>query len=143
MLPKASVTKIWVSVHALHTTLPDMQFAFIKRFPATIWISVRSFEKGLADRRGWREQILHMPEIQASFLYPFSYAPSGEQEKGDTFLENFLGSFWGFVCRQPPPANPFSSKPLIQPLPPGLRWPDSRESIRIRDRKSTHKLFST
>ena len=30
---------------------------------------------------------------------------------GDTFLENFLCSFWGFVCRQPPPANP-SSKPL-------------------------------
>ena len=26
-------------------------------------------------------------------------------------METFLGSFWGFVCRQPPPANPFS-KPL-------------------------------
>ena len=42
-----------------------------------------------------------MPEIEASFLYLF-----------DTLLEKFLGSFWGFVCRQPPPANPFS-KPLI------------------------------
>ena len=46
-----------------------------------------------------------MAEIQASFLYPFSYALLGE---GDTFLESFLGSFWGFVCRQPLPANPFS-----------------------------------
>ena len=26
--------------------------------------NVRSFEKGLADRGGWREEILHMPEIQ-------------------------------------------------------------------------------
>ena len=49
-----------------------------------------------------------MPDIQASFLCPFSHAFLGE---GDTFLENFLGSFWGFVYRQPPPANPFS-KPL-------------------------------
>ena len=39
---------------------------------------IRSFEKGLADRGGWREEILHMPEIGASFLYPFSYAPLGE-----------------------------------------------------------------
>ena len=67
----------------------------------------RSFEKGLADRGGWREEILHMPGIQASFLYPFSYAPLGEE---DTFLENVFGSFWGFVCRQPPPANPFSKR---------------------------------
>ena len=39
---------------------------------------VRSFEKGLADRGGWREEILHMPEIQPSFLYPFCYAALGE-----------------------------------------------------------------
>ena len=38
----------------------------------------RSFEKGLADRGGWREETLHMPEIQASFLCTFSYAPLGE-----------------------------------------------------------------
>ena len=35
---------------------------------------VRSFEKGLAGRGGWREEILPMPEIQAPFLCPFSYA---------------------------------------------------------------------
>ena len=39
---------------------------------------MRSFEKGLADRGGWREETLQRPEIQASFLYPFSYAPLGE-----------------------------------------------------------------
>ena len=39
---------------------------------------IRSFDKGLADRGGWREEILHMPEIQASFLYPFSHPSLGE-----------------------------------------------------------------
>ena len=41
-------------------------------------VKFRSFEKGLADRGGWREDILRIPEIQASFLYPFAYAPLGE-----------------------------------------------------------------
>ena len=44
--------------------------------------NIRSFEKGLAVRGGCCEEILPRPEIEASF-----------------------------VCRQPPPANPFS-KPL-------------------------------
>ena len=58
---------------------------------------VRSFEKGLADRGGWREEILPMPEIEASFLHPFSYAPSGEEEH--TCLENLLAVFFfGGVC---------------------------------------------
>ena len=33
-----------------------------------------SFEKGLADRGGCREEILPLQEIEASFLYPLSYA---------------------------------------------------------------------
>ena len=41
-------------------------------------LSVRSFEKGLADRGGGQEGIPPVPEIEASFLYPFSYAPLGE-----------------------------------------------------------------
>ena len=65
-------------------------------------------KKGLADRGGWREEILERPEIQASFLYLFPIPP---WEKGDTLLEIFWHSFGGFACRQPPPANPFS-KPL-------------------------------
>ena len=67
----------------------------------------QKFRKGLADRGGWRKEILQKPEIQASFLYPFSYAPLGE---GDTFLENFIGSFCGglFVANPLPPT-PFQN----------------------------------
>ena len=60
--------------------------------------SFRSFEKGLADRRGWRKEILPIAEIQASFLYPFSYAPLGEG--GHISGERFFGSFWGFVSHK-------------------------------------------
>ena len=66
---------------------------------------IQKFRKGLADRGGWREEILQRPEIQASFLYPFPYAPLGE---GGRISGELLGSFWVFICRQPPAANPFS-----------------------------------
>ena len=36
-------------------------------------------KRGLADRGGWCEEILPTPEIEASFLRPFSYAPLGER----------------------------------------------------------------
>ena len=62
--------------------------------------SVRSFEKGLEDRGGWNREILQKTEIQASFLYHFSYAPFGE---GGHISGELFGSFWGFVCRQPLP----------------------------------------
>ena len=78
--------------------IPGAFYREFREFMRILTNFLRSFEKGLADRGGWREEIFHMPEIQASFLCPFSYAPLGE---GDTFLENFLGSFGGFVCRQP------------------------------------------
>ena len=52
----------------------------------------RGFEKGLADRGGWSEEVLHVPEIQASFLYPFSYAFLGEGG-------HISGGFFGSVCR--------------------------------------------
>ena len=38
------------------------------------------------------------------------------QEKEDTLLEKCLGCFWGVVCRQRPPANPFS-KPKVENAP--------------------------
>ena len=60
---------------------------------------VRSFEKGLVDRGGWREEILPIPEIEVSFLRPFSYAPLGEG--GHISGERFLGLFGGFVSCQP------------------------------------------
>ena len=69
-------------------------------------ILIRSFEKGLADRGGWREEILHMPEIQASFLYPFSYAPLGE---GGQISGELFGLFSG-DCLSPTP----SREPLFE-----------------------------
>ena len=64
---------------------------------------IRSFEKGLADRGGWREKILPVPEIAASFLHPFSYAPLGEG--GHISGERFSASL-GFVSRQQGPPEP-------------------------------------
>ena len=37
----------------------------------------RKKSEGLADRGGWREEILPMPETDASFLHPFSLCPLG------------------------------------------------------------------
>ena len=74
-------------------------------------VNFRSFEKGLADKGGLvRRNPSHatMPEIEAAFLHPFSYAPL--RRRGTHFCTTFL-LFWGFVSRQPCPANPFS-KPL-------------------------------
>ena len=67
---------------------------------------IRSFEKRLADRGGWPEELFPVPEIEASFLHPFSYAPLGEG--GRISGEVFWLFFGGSVRRQPPPANPFS-----------------------------------
>ena len=66
----------------------------------------QKFRKGVGGQRGLARGTLQRPEIQASFLYPFSYAPLGEW--GHIFGELF-GRFVvvanssrpGFVCRQP------------------------------------------
>ena len=50
-------------------------------------------------KRGWREEILHMPEIQASFLHPVSYAPLGEG--GHISGERFLALFGGLFVANP------------------------------------------
>ena len=67
---------------------------------------LRSFEKGLADRRGCREEILSMPETGASSLYHFSYAPSGE---GGHISGEFVLLCFG-VCLSPTP----SRQPLFE-----------------------------
>ena len=41
----------------------------------------RGFENGLGDRRGWHRENLRMPGNRSSFLHPFSYAPSGEEDR--------------------------------------------------------------
>ena len=58
----------------------------------------------MADRGGWREEILHMPEIQASFLYLFSYAPLGEGGRisGELFWSLLGGCLLPTPSRQPP-----------------------------------------
>ena len=62
----------------------------------------RNFEKGLAERGGWREEILPTPEIQASLLHPFSYSS--------------FRRFWGTIllhlglCQAPTP----SLQPLLE-----------------------------
>ena len=57
-------------------------------------------QRGLADREGWREEILHMPNIQASFLCPFSYAFLGE---GGHIFGELFGVFLG-ACLSPTPS---------------------------------------
>ena len=69
-------------------------------------LTLRSFEKGLAGRGGWREEILPVPEIQTSFLCPFSYATL--RRKGSTILGINSRSILAPLHRQLPPTNPFS-----------------------------------
>ena len=74
---------------------------------------IRSFEKGLADRGGWRKEIPPTPQILAFFCPPFPYAPYevGEHNSGGIFY--FVHSWSPTPSRQPPPANP-SRQPLFE-----------------------------
>ena len=67
--------------------------------------TIRSFEKGLADRGGCREEILPMPEIEASFQYPFPMPP----RKRGTHYWRIFGMFVG-LCMSPTP----SRQPLFE-----------------------------
>ena len=53
---------------------------------------------------GWREEILPMPEIEASFLHPHSYAPLGE---GGT---HFWRTFWLVWSPEVPQTSPQDSR---------------------------------
>ena len=93
-----------LSIHsAAHMGSSSRRAAWLGAHPPP---SIRSFEKGLADRGGWREEILERPEIQASFLYLFSYAPLGE---GGHISGDVFGFFWG-ACLSPTP----SRQPLFE-----------------------------
>ena len=70
----------------------------------------QKFQKGVGGQRGLARRNPSRPEIQASFLYPFSYARLGKW--GHDFWRTF-GLLWGFLCHQPPPANPFSKPPSL------------------------------
>ena len=66
---------------------------------------IRGFEKGLADRGGWREEILAMPEIQASFLHPFSC--SSLRKRWAQFWGTIFAAFGGLSVANPLPPTPF------------------------------------
>ena len=68
--------------------------------------TIRSFEKGLAARGGWREEILLVPDSDL-FLCPFSYATL--RKRGTQFWGSSFAVFWP-VSRQLPPASPFSKR---------------------------------
>ena len=65
-------------------------------------VKIRSFEKGLASRGGWREEVLPMAEIQASFLYPFPYA-SLVRRTGTHTWRTFGALFGGLFVANPLP----------------------------------------
>ena len=63
----------------------------------------QKFRKGVGGQRGLARRNTTRTRDLGLFSVPLGHI-SGE----------FFGlSFWGFVCRQPPPANPFFSKPPI------------------------------
>ena len=82
-------------------TLSSSHNPFLPNLPSFF----QKFRKGVGGQ-GWREEILRRPELQASFLYPFPYAPLGEGE-------HISGEFWGLflgVCLSPTP----SRQPLFE-----------------------------
>ena len=113
-----------------------------KHRTASLNDNIRSFEKGLADRGGWREEILQRPEIQASFLYPFSYAHLGE--RGHISGELF-GLFLG-VCLSPTPSRqPLfetsdNRKSTLQSTPKASRFFGQRSLSTLVDRDLTQGL---
>ena len=79
----------------------------------------QKFRKGVGGQRGLARRHPSYARDSGLFSAPFFLQKGPSWENGDTFLENFLGSFWGFVCCQPHPANP-CSKPLTQAVLHGV-----------------------
>ena len=95
--------------------IPTFLMQFLDYAVNRIWSEV--------SKRGWRREGVGARKsficqrFRPLFCTLFPYALVGEGGR-DAFLENFLGLFFGFVCGQPPPANPFS-KPLKW-IPPDM-----------------------
>ena len=66
---------------------------------------VRGFEKGLAERGHWREEIRPMPEIQVSFLHPLSY--SSLRRRWTQFWGTIFAAFGALSVANPLPPTPF------------------------------------
>ena len=110
-------------------------FKEVRVFQRIPWNLIFGLLESEVSKRGWRTEGVGVRKSficqrfrPLSFLYPFSYAALGE---GAHISGELFGLFLGFVCRQPPPANPFS-KPLMEgtyasrsPGIPGMRAPSS------------------
>ena len=90
-----------------------------KRWPIPFCLPLlRHIEQPEVSKRGWRTKgIGAKKSFLCQRLRPLfcTLFPMPLEEKGDKFLENLFAGFFGFVSRQPPPANPFS-KPLKKKL---------------------------
>ena len=83
----------------------------------------QKFEKGLADRGGWRQEVLPKPEIEATFLHPFSYAPLGEEGHNS-------GELLGSLVANPLPPTPFLRKSVVSiKFPPVILGPEMAAPI--------------
>ena len=60
--------------------------------------------KGLADGGGWREEILPMPQIKASFLHLFHFLLMTRRTQ---FWGPFFAVFWALLVANPLPPTPF------------------------------------
>ena len=109
--PPQNLSKIQIRIWELRGQNP--------RCKGLALINFKSFEKGLAVREGCREEILPMPEIEASFLYPFSSAPLGDV--GTHYWRIPLAVLGG--CLSPNP----SPQPLFETCQITLSWMLFRE----------------
>ena len=75
---------------------------------------IRGFEKGLADRRGWCEEILPMPDDagRRPDLFSSQFFLCTLRRRGTQFWELFCAVFWALLGANPLPPTPFA-KPLI------------------------------
>ena len=83
------------------------QTATSKESSAGLAEIIQKFRKGVGGQRGLARGNPSKAGDSGLFSVPFFLCPL---RRRDTFLKNCLALFGGFVCRQPPPANPFSKR---------------------------------
>ena len=83
-----------------------------------LWLSYCSSCETLSEgsKGGWRKEGVGAKKPFKGRRFtplcvPFFLCPLRSLGEWGHISGELLGSFWGFVCRQPPPANPFSKPP--------------------------------
>ena len=71
---------------------------------------VGGFDRRVGGQRGWREEILPMPETQASFSEPFFLSPPFRRRRAQ--LWTIFAVFWILSVANPLPPTPFPANPL-------------------------------